>query len=214
LVQHRLVRIDWYGRWKALQFHARRFYAPLLIAALRKHGATNVSLVSDRTTPVVAQWRLRVMDFSGKVIGQQQADITLRPLSSTHVGTFGDAQLLHGADPRATFAVLELLVDGRAVSRNLVFFDEPKNLALPLPGIRTQLEPAGDGYRLTLDSDKLARDVWISFGDIDADVSDNAFDILPGQQVTLTVRSKATLDALRKALRIEDVADAMQGRTQ
>ena len=206
--------IDWYGRWKALQFHARRFYAPLLIAALRKHGATNVSLVSDRTTPVVAQWRLRVMDFSGKVIGQQQADITLRPLSSTHVGTFGDAQLLHGADPRATFAVLELLVAGRAVSRNLVFFDEPKNLALPLPGIRTQLEPAGDGYRLTLDSDKLARDVWVSFGDIDADVSDNAFDILPGQQVTLTVRSKATLDALRKGLRIEDVADAMQGRAQ
>ncbi|WIG57157.1 MAG: Beta-mannosidase [Rhodanobacteraceae bacterium] len=206
--------IDWYGRWKALQFHARRFYAPLLIAALRNHGVTNVSLVSDRTTPVVAQWRLRVMDFSGKVIGQQQANITLPPLSATHVGTFSDAQLLHGADPRAVFAVFDLQVDGREVSRNLVFFDEPKNLALPLPEIRTRIETTGDGYRLTLDSDKLAHDVWISLGDIDAKVSDNAFDILPGQQVTLTVHGKVTLDALRKALRIEDVADAMQGHAQ
>jgi beta-mannosidase len=204
--------IDYFGRWKALQFHARRFYAPLLVAALRHHGVTNVSLVSDRTTPVAAQWRLRVMDFSGKVIGQQQADVTLPPLSSTHVGTFSDAQLLHGADPRAAFAVFELRVEGREVSRNLVFFDELKNLALPRPEIRTRLEATGDGYRLTLASDKLAREVWVSFGNIDAEVSDNAFDILPGRQVTLTVHGRAGLDALRKALKVEDVADAMQGQ--
>jgi beta-mannosidase len=201
--------IDWYGRWKALQFHARRFYAPLLIAALRNHGATDVSLVSGRTTPVVAQWRLRVMDFSGKVIGQQQASVTLAPLSATHVGTFSDAQLLHGADPRATFAVFELLVDGRMVSRNLVFFDEPKNLALPMPEIRTKLETAGDGYRLTLDSDKLARDVWVSFGDIDADVSGNAFDLLPGGRVTVIVHSNADLAALRHALKVQNLAGVM-----
>jgi beta-mannosidase len=206
--------IDWYGRWKALQFHARRFYAPLLIAALRNHGNTTVSLVSDRTAPVAAQWRMRVMDFSGKVVGQKQADVTLAPLSATRVGTFGDAQLLHGADPRTTFAVFELRVGGRVVSRSLVFFDVPKNLALPVPRIRTRIAATKGGYTLTLDSDKLARDAWVSFGDIDAEVSDNAFDILPGQQVTLTVRSKAGIDALRSVLRVRDMADAMQGRPQ
>jgi beta-mannosidase len=206
--------IDWYGRWKALQFHARRFYAPLLITALRNHGVTSVSLVSDRTASVAAQWRQRVMDFSGKVTAQKQADVTLAPLSATRVGTFSDAQLLHGADPRATFAVFELWVDGREVSRNLVFFDQPKDLALPSPHIRTQLAKTDDGYSLTLDSDKLASDVWVSFGGIDAEVSDNAFDILPGRRVTVTVRSKAGLDALRKSLKVQDVADAMQGRAQ
>ena len=206
--------IDWYGRWKALQYHARRFYAPLMIAALRNKDMTTVTLVSDRTTPVAAQWRLRVMDFSGKVIAQKQVDITLAALSSTHVATFSDAQLLHGADPRTTFALFDLLVDGREVSRNLVFFDEPKNLALPLPHIRTQLARTNGGYALTLESGTLAREVWVSFDDTDADISDNAFDILPGQQVTLAVRSKATLDALRKTLKIENLADAMQGRAQ
>ena len=206
--------IDWYGRWKALQFHARRFYAPLLIAAFRNRGTTTISLVSDRTTPVAARWRLRVMDFSGKVIGQQQADATLPPLSATRVGTFSDAQLLRGADPRAAFAAFELRMDGHVVSRNLVFFDQPKNLTLPLPQVDARLGQKGDGYALTLRSKALVRDVWVSFGDTDVSVSDNAFDILPGQEVTLTVRSKATLDTLRKALKIEDVADAMQGRAQ
>jgi beta-mannosidase len=47
--------IDWYGRWKALQFHARRFYAPVRVTAIHQHGHTAVSLVSDRTTPIQAQ---------------------------------------------------------------------------------------------------------------------------------------------------------------
>jgi beta-mannosidase len=90
-----------------------------------------------------------------------------------------------------------------------VFFDEPKNLALPMPEIRTKLETAGDGYRLTLDSDKLARDVWVSFGDIDADVSDNAFDLLPGGRVTVIVHSNADLAALRHALKVQNLAGVM-----
>ena len=202
--------IDYFGRWKALQFHARRFYAPLLIAALRNNGTTTVSLVSDSTTPTTLHWRLRTMDFSGKVLSEHETAAALPPLSSTKVATYTDAQLLNGADPHATFAVFELTDGDKVVSRNLVFFDEAKTLALPAPQIHTSLTAAGDGYALTVSSDKLAREVWISFGDLDADVSDNAFDLLPGQSVTLTVHGKAGLDRLRHALRVQDLAAVMQ----
>ncbi|MDE2225497.1 MAG: hypothetical protein KGJ46_09510, partial [Xanthomonadaceae bacterium] len=50
--------------------------------------------------------------------------------------------------------------------------------------------------------------------DLDADVSNNAFDILPGQHVRLTVHGKASLDQLRKALQVQDMAGAMQGHAQ
>jgi beta-mannosidase len=202
--------IDWYGRWKSLQYHARRFYAPLLIAALRDHGVTTVSLVSDRTTPVQAHWRMRVMDFAGRVLNRRQADMTLPPLSSTQVGKFSDAQLLRGADPSKTFVVFEWLDGDRMISRNLVFFDAAKQLTLPSPHIRTQLEPAKDGYSLTLQTDTLAREVWISFSDPDARISDNAFDLLPGERMTLTVHSRASLDVLRKSLRVQNLADVRQ----
>jgi beta-mannosidase len=207
--------IDWYGRWKALQFHAHRFYAPLLIAALRHaDGRTHVSLVSDRTTPLAAHWRLRVMDFSGRLLREQDADVTLAALTSTHVADYTDAQLLKGADPRSTFAVFELFdgdkgVGDQVVSRNLVFFDQAKDLQLPAPQLRTRLVPSADGYALTLSTDKLARDVWVSFGDLDAEVSDNAFDILPGQSVTVTVHSKVALTTLQRALAVQDLAGVM-----
>ena len=206
--------IDYYGRWKALQFHARRFYSPLLIAALRHNGNTTVSLVSDHTTPLAAYWRMRVMDFAGKVLSEHEEATTLPALTSTKVASYTDAQLLNGADPYAAFAIFELIDNGKTVSRNLVYFDEAKNLRLPLPQIHTQLAASSDGYTLTLTADKLARDVWVSFGDLDAEVSDNAFDILPGESVTLTVHSKVALDKLQQALEVQNLAGAMAGSTK
>jgi beta-mannosidase len=202
--------IDYFGRWKALQFHARRFYAPLMIAALRNNGSTTVSLVSDSTSPTSLHWRMRTMDFSGKVLSEHQASADVPALSSSKVATYSDAQLLNGADPHATFAVFELLDGDKVLSRNLVFFDEAKTLALPVPHITTSLAAASDGYALTLSSDTLARNVWISFGDLDADVSDNAFDLLPGQSVTLAVHGKVGLDKLKHALQVQDLAGVMR----
>ena len=201
--------IDAYGRWKALQFRARRFYAPLLVAALRHEGVTTVSLVSDRTAPLAAHWQLRVMDFAGKLLHEHAADVTLAPLASTQVGRYTDAQLLDGADPRATFAVFELVADGKAVSRHLVFFALPKDLRLPQPHVHAQLAPAAAGHTLTLTTDVLAHDVWVSFGDLDAKLSDNGLDLLPGESVTLDVASRAPTDALRQALQVQDLAHAM-----
>ncbi|UGB44943.1 glycoside hydrolase family 2 protein [Frateuria edaphi] len=201
--------IDSYGRWKALQFRARRFYAPLLVAALRHEGSTTVSLVSDRTSPLAARWRLRLMDFAGKVRREENHDVTLAPLSSTQVARYTDAELLDGADPRATFAVFELIEDGKPVARNLVFFALPRDLRLPRAHVHVQLIPTPTGYTLTLATDALARDVWVSFGDLDADLSDNSLDLLPGEPAALEVTSKASVEALRQALQVQDLAHAM-----
>ena len=201
--------IDYYGRWKALQFHARRFYAPLLIAALRNQGETTVSLVSDRTAAADLHWRMRVMDFAGKTLSQHEEAATVPALASSKVATYSDAQLLKGADPRASFASFELLDGEQVVSRNLVFFDEAKNLQLPAPHVQATLETGTDGYTLTLSTDQLARDVWVSFGELDADLSDNAFDLLPGQRITLTVHSKVSLQQLQHALQVQDLAQVI-----
>ncbi|HSX65129.1 MAG TPA: glycoside hydrolase family 2 protein, partial [Pseudoxanthomonas sp.] len=208
--------VDYYGRWKALNYHARRFYAPELAAALRKDGTTTLSLVSDRTTPMKAHWRLRVLDFNGKELTSREQKATLPPLSSTRMGQFSDAQLLGRADPKRSFAVFELL-DGESpngagvLSRQLVFFDAAKHLALPVAQVRTEWRAEGDGFVLTLSSDALARDVWLSFGDLDVEVSDNAFDLLPGEPLTVRVQGQATLEQLRTALQVRDLANTLAG---
>ncbi|MFT4198926.1 MAG: glycoside hydrolase family 2 TIM barrel-domain containing protein [Pseudoxanthomonas sp.] len=203
--------VDYYGRWKALHFHARRFYAPELVAALRKDGTTTVSLVSDRTAPLAARWRVRVLGFDGKPLSSRTRPAQLAPLSSTRVATYTDAELLKGADPARTFAVFELLDGERVLSRQSVFFDAAKRLALPQAQVRSEWKADGDGYALTLTSPVLAREAWLSFGDTDVQLSDNAFDLLPGEPLTVHVRSAATLAQLQAALQLRDLASTLAG---
>ncbi|WP_250887219.1 MULTISPECIES: glycoside hydrolase family 2 protein [unclassified Rhodanobacter] len=202
--------IDWFGRWKALQFHARRFYAPVAVAALRKDGETTTSLISDRTKPRRGELRLRVLTLDGKVLRDERKPVDIAPLAAAKFATYSDTDLLGNADPASTVAVFDLQAEGEPPSRSVVWFKPAKDIAWPDPGVRAELRRDGDGYALDLHARKLARALWIDFGNLDAEPSDNALTLLPGESISLRVTSGAGLDALRKSLRLHTLADAVQ----
>ncbi len=103
-----------------------------------------------------------------------------------------------------------LTADGKAVSTNLLFFELPKSLQLPSATIRWDLAKSGNSFTLRLSSDVLARDVFVSAGDLDVTYSDNYVDLLPGQSVEIELKSTATLEALRSALKVTSLVDAFR----
>ena len=206
--------IDWFGRWKALQFHARRFYAPVAVAALRGAvGATSVSLLNDRTRTVRGALRLRVMTLDGKILRDENTPVALAALSTTKVADYRDADLLGGADPASAVAVFDLQAEGEPASRKVVYFAAAKQMAWRPDGVRAALRRDGEGHFLEISAARLERAVWVGFGDLDAELSDNALTLLPGESVTLRVTSAATGDALRAALHIQSLAEAMQSHS-
>jgi beta-mannosidase len=64
------------------------------------------------------------------------------------------------------------------------------------------------GLELTLHADTLARDVWISFGDQDVTLADNAFTLLPGEARTISLKSSADAATLESALQIQTLDTA------
>lgn len=202
--------VDWFGRWKALQFHARRFYAPVTLAALRDaEGKTAVSLLNDRTHSVRGELRLRVMSLDGKLLRDERKTVELAPLSAAKVADYLDADLLGKADPASTVAVFELQAEGEPAARGVVYFKAAKEMSWPAPGLHADLRRAGDGYTLALHAATLARAVWVDFGDLDADVSDNALTLLPGETLSLHVSSTADLASLRQSLRLRSLAEVL-----
>lgn len=154
---------------------------------------------------------MRVMSMEGKVLSKREEKATLKPLSSLQVGNFSDKQLLGNADPKRSYAVFELFDGDKLLSREMVFFAAAKQLALPTATIDSQWRADGDGYAFTLSSKTLAREVWLSFGDVDATLSDNAFDLLPGEPLTVHVTSKTALAQLQSALQVRDLASTLAG---
>ncbi len=201
--------IDYYGRWKALNYYARRFYGDLLISPFLHDDKVDVYVVSDKLQPFSGTIHTRLLDFSGNTLLDQTKDIQIPAQSSAIYLAFDKAELAAKGDPRRSFLAFDLEVAGKKVSRNLIFFDAMHSLDLPvMPKIEAALNKAGADYTITLQSSKLARGVNISFGDIDVETSDNYFDLLPGEPATVTVKSAATIDQLKSALKIISLTEA------
>jgi beta-mannosidase len=201
--------IDYYGRWKALHYYARRFYDDLLISPFLHDDKVDVYVVSDKLQPLSGTIHTRLLDFAGNILLDQTKDIQIPAQSSAIYLTLNNADLAVKADPRHSFLVFDLEVGSKRVSRNLIFFDVMHNLDLPvMPQIDATLNKAGAGYTITLQSPNLARGVYVSFGDLDVESSDNYLDLLPGESVTITLKSAATLDQLKSALKIMSLTEA------
>jgi beta-mannosidase len=199
--------IDYTGRWKALQYYAVRFNDDVLISPFHHDGKVEVFAVNDKLTPVRAALHTRLLDFQGKVLSTSTTDVDLPAQSSTLLATKTDAEQLANADPAQTFAVYELLAGGRVVSRNEVFFREMRDSNLPSAKVEARWSGANE---LTLMSPVLARHLALSFGDLDVHASDNYFDLLPGESVTVRLDTKAGADQLQKAMKITTLVDAFQ----
>jgi beta-mannosidase len=74
--------------------------------------------------------------------------------------------------------------------------------------LHAELHDSDHGIVLSLRTTHLAREVWIDFGPLDAQLSDNAFDLLPGEQVELQVTGTADFASLRSALQVRSLVDA------
>jgi beta-mannosidase len=61
---------------------------------------------------------------------------------------------------------------------------------------------------LSVRAKRLAREVWIDFGSLDAQVSDNAFDMLPGERIELQIIGATSITSLRDALHVRSMFDA------
>ena len=201
--------VDYFGRWKALQYYARRFYADLLISPYAHDGAIDVYVVSDKLQATNGRVHMQLLDFSGKVLIEKTQDVQIPAQSSAVYLSMNEKEILGSANPEAAFLVFDLNVDGKRVSRNEVFFDHMRNLDLPLkPVIQSSIQQTKDGYALTLQSPVLARNVYLSFGDLEVTPSDNYFDLLPGEQVVVQLKSPATLQQLQQTLKVISLTDA------
>ena len=65
--------IDYYGRWKALQYFARKFFAPVLVSPVIDKGVVSMYGISDRRTDA----RARLTRAAGRLRGQRAG--ALRP---------------------------------------------------------------------------------------------------------------------------------------
>ena len=210
--------IDYYGHWKALQFYARRFYAPVLVSPHVEDGALKVYIVSDKTAATSAALRVRLMDLDGKVLLEEGQYVDVPALSSNVYLAWPLKKLIDAgaSDTSRVFIVAELQTggatdfawNGKQLSRNVVYLAPIKEVHLKPAVLKVETSGVAGKYTIRITSPVLARSVYLAFGNLDVSVSDNYFDILPGETVEVTATSAASLDALKAQLKVVSLTDA------
>jgi beta-mannosidase len=199
--------MDYYGRPKASMYMAKHFYAPVLVSPHEEDGKVNVYVVSDLTADKNATLDVRMMDFEGKVLWTKKIETRVKALSSSIALSITDDELSKiGYDPEKTFISAKLTDgNGDVLSSNELYFKRPKDLKYTKATIKTDLSKQGDHYVLKLSSSALAPRVGITFGDDEVSLSDNYIDVLPNEPVSISIKSPATLEQLKKTLKIESL---------
>jgi beta-mannosidase len=199
--------IDYYGRWKALHYYAKRFYNDLLVSPWEQEGKLNVYVVSDRLERTRADLVVSTSDFEGNELYRKTETIYVESLSSSVYFTATRADLLAGADPKSASLHTSLFVNGQMVSRNHFYFEKMKDSNLPEPKLTTDLSGANGEYTLKIGTDRFARGIYVSFTNSDAIFSDNYFDLPAGGSHMITIKSKASLHDLKSQLKLMTLVD-------
>lgn len=201
--------IDYFGRWKALHYYERRFFAPVLIScheegilsqntnvnaepfALKKSARLNVSNETLRPFTGKAHWALRRPDAS--IIERGSFDVSVAPLSTQWL----PEQDFSDQDTYGCYYSYSLEdAAGKPVGEGTVLFCAPKHFHFADP----RLEVRQEGDEILVTAKAYARSVEILAGP-DTLLEDNYFDLNAGTKRVRVLRGEV------KELRVRSVYD-------
>lgn len=200
--------IDYYGRWKALHYFARKSFAPELVTSSCEDGMVQVSVVSDRLESTPAELTLRMMDFYGTILKTVKRRLRLRSHAAQIAFKESVESLLAGVRPDSVVMRASLTVARGVVAEDLLYFRPVKELALPAATPQMRIKPLGNEFAVGLTAPVLVKNLYL---DVDGDggfFSDNYFDLLPRRTKVVHYKPAAPLDtaSLKRRLRFLHMA--------
>lgn len=183
--------IDYYGRWKALHYFAKRFFTPLLLSCeeeglmtqdpnvncerekpVEKSIRLNLSNETREEQKTLVKWSLR--NAKSEILEGGEQEIVVPAFSAVWL----DKKEFPDADLHGTYVSYELWQKGEMISEGTVIFSLPKFFAFQNPGLTYKVE----GDMIIVTAENYARSVEIRNEQEDMILSDNYFDMNAGEK--------------------------------
>ncbi|MBR4719752.1 MAG: glycoside hydrolase family 2 protein [Lachnospiraceae bacterium] len=191
--------IDYYGRWKALHYYAKRFFAPFMISCEEEGLLTqsmnvnaepfevkksiHLCVANESMSPRkgTVNWQLRNND--GSIIKEESMKVDVAPLSSLWL----DKIELPEAKLYENYVAYQLVEQGEIISQGTVLFCPPKHFKFIDPELAVRVEKD----EIVVTSSHYAKSVEIRNENDDLILSDNYFDLNGGERRARIIRGEA-----------------------
>ncbi len=198
--------IDYFGRYKALHYASKRFYAPVAISCeetgefSERFDVTNercdgyetkakLFVVNESKRRVCGNVVWKLCNSYGNVLKESKSELVVEPFSSANLPEIDFGK----TDVNENYLWYEYETDGVVVSYGSVLFTKPKYFGFKDP----ELSVERVGNKLIVSSKAYARFVEIYSPDGDFVLSDNFFDMNKGEREVEIVRGEPKTLAVR-----------------
>jgi beta-mannosidase len=203
--------VDYFGRWKALHYLARKFYSPVLVSGLenRETGKLDIFVTNDLLEANHGKLTWKATDLTGKLLAGDSFHVAVPSLKSRNVRTLDFQDLINKNGVNGFLIWLDLDVGGKSVSQNLVLFALPKEYPLLDPALDARVDEVAGGFAVTLSARTPALWVWTGLENADAKFSDNFVHLTPEapQKILVQPKSSLTKDDFTQQLRVRSLFD-------
>ena len=196
--------IDYFGRYKALHYAAKKFYAPVAMGLFRVKNKLTVNISNETMNTFEGEVRIFHSDAEFNVIRSYTKEFSVSPLSSTDV--FSEEFTPENINDEYLYAEL-YNKNGNFIMRQTELFVPPKHFEWKKPDIKTEISVLGDKTVIDISSDTFAKGVYIDFDNIDCILSDNFFDLTDKECYRVMVETEHTPQELKEQMKIMSVFD-------
>ncbi len=190
--------LDYYGRWKALHYFAKRFYTPFLASLKDGKKSSEFWITNDNAKIEKGNLNWKIFDLDGILINSGSQEVEVLPCSSKKILQF---------KTETGYAVLYSLIgniskngNNSTIFNNFRLLNKPKHFKGGNPEISYSIDEIIEieenskeekeefKFKLTITSKKLALYVFIESNDVDFIASDNYFALSPNESRDILIR--------------------------
>lgn len=172
--------IDYYGKWKAMQYYAKKSFGDTLLSFERSEdGIVSVHLVTDTLAGVSGSLKAALYDFGGALLREEQTTVSLQGNSASVIYAINESEWLNGRHAGSVVLHVEADLAGAGKLSKEHYFASAKELRLEQAAISVTEVGGSEGTAYKVETDKLAKQVWLK-AEHNGRFSDNFFDLVPG----------------------------------
>ena len=182
---------DYYGRWKALHYLAKRFYAPLLPSVKEFQNKVEFWIINDYSFPRSVTFYWKLLNNDGKVLNNELYKVEVPPCTAQLLETVRLSE--YKTDLELKQNVIFYGIEGDHLLKGFRFFNAPKKFEVKDPKISWNLEEikkeANTKCRIKIRCENMAFYVYIDSEVYDFIASDNYFSMEPNEERTIVLNN-------------------------
>lgn len=201
--------LDYYGNYKALQYGAKHFNAPLSISIENTSDYIRVFVLNDLNESKTVDAEYEIFDFENGTLETNKKTLTVSAVKNSVVFDLNVPFICSEYDKKRTGIAVRLYENSALIQQKTVLFCRENELHLPKAELKTVFEETADGLKVTVSSEKYARLVKVESSKSTLPFSDNFFDLLPGQKKTVTIKNDMSISTteLRNSITTYSLSD-------